>query len=171
MADAVASCLWESLPHRETKATLYEDRYYDKIFDANEVKRNLLAWHLWKLVQRRIRKSRRGAAREQGKWLAQFALWRLLSGTSSFSADRYLSLAKGPTSSAFRKANDDLIKEVADSIDAFYSATADKNDDPVRFFKTPNLAPRYDEYLASDGSKFPPAIKGRVAQLVAAMAV
>ena len=114
MADAVSGCLWESLPHRETKATLYEDRYYDEIFDPSHAERNSTAWHLWRDIQAKIKKSRRGAAREQGKWLALFYIWHLLSKNQAFSRKRFLVLKKGPSTPAFRKAVDDLIKEVAD---------------------------------------------------------
>jgi hypothetical protein len=64
------------------------------------------------------------------------------------------------------KALDDWIKELAVSVDHFYSASRQEDQDPVPFFKTAELVPLYDQFLDHEGSEFKPAISARVGQLL-----
>jgi hypothetical protein len=168
-ADAVGGCLWESLPHRKTKATLYEDEYYDEIFDPIGAERGLLAWHLWRDIQARLKRSRRGAARDQGKWLVLFLVWRSLSTAQGFSGTRFLELKAAPATRVFAKAVDDLVKEMAASVDQFFLDRREDGQDPIPFFKIADLTPAYDRFIQGTGQEFEPSINARLGQLVAVL--
>jgi hypothetical protein len=67
------------------------------------------------------------------------------------------------------KAIDDLVKEVAASIDAYFEYRRSNGQDATPFFKSADHEPEYQSYLTGPGSEFGPAIKARVAQLVAVL--
>jgi AIPR protein len=168
-ADAVAGCLWESLPHRRTKGTLYEDEFYDAIFAPESAERGLFAWHLWRDVQARLKRSRKGAARDQGKWLVLYETWGLLTTAVDFPRSRFLAMKKGPPTRAFTKAMDDLIREIAAVVDRFYVAKRVDEQDPISFFKAADLDPGYRAFLDGPASEFKPAIDARIVQLRAVL--
>ena len=90
LADAVAGCLWETLPYRVQKDALYEDDIYYEIFDPAQAQRDLVCHYLWKAVQRAAKGT--AVKRERGKWLLLYHLYttigpELLAHAPAFIAD------------------------------------------------------------------------------------
>jgi hypothetical protein len=170
MADAVAGCLEESLAHRETKSRLYEDPNFEKIFDPTQVRRNIAAWYIWRAVLARINKHSGGPSRDQGKWLALYAIWQQLWDTSDVGPDQLVSAAReSGSSSPYAVAMKDLVDATRSSIDAYYSdavKAAAAVRDPARHFKTKSLYPAYMAYLDTPaGAGHKTRVAGRIATL------
>lgn len=160
VAEAVGSCLEESLPHRVVKDRLYEDEAtYQEIFNPDEALRNLLIVYLWRAIQKDFDARRTLPERKQGKWLALFYIWKVVGPSLLPSAVGLVDEAKAVGGS---KRLSRLAHEAGDAVEAFYRAKAGKGypDDAVRFFKMPKLYEPFRTFLRSRaGAKSKVALK------------
>jgi hypothetical protein len=174
MADTVGNCLWESIAHRNTKELLFttkeegsHENYYEKIFDPDEVRRNLTCFFLWgevsaqarkpggirsNMAEERIKEIKR--IRDQGKWLALIYIYRELGDEILAKADRFI--VYGRTNKAERQGSvtdalSGVIEAVLAGIVRFYDQTNGEGslplDDITRFFKTADLNSRFTPFF------------------------
>jgi len=173
LAHAVAGCLWETLSHRETKESLYHDKYYASIFDPEQAKRSLVCHYLWKAVDKRLGKSTL-TVRAQSRWLALFAIWERYGMGLVRNAPKFISFSSAARQDTTKKNLLDVaIDATGDAVCAFFAVHSKKlglQSEPVRFFKRDNLYPELDSYLGGvDGKPHKTSINNRISAFLAAL--
>jgi hypothetical protein len=168
LADAVAGAVEESLPHRLTKKQLYEDRYYDAIFDPTMAQRNLIAWYMWRAVVERSRLGK-DPVREQSKWLVHFEMWDGLWPRMTGLSDRFIGCMRSAApGSVFVDATRELVDACFDAVLGYYAALGPRPPDPVKHFKSKDLGPKVRKYLkSSDGAARAAKVDRRIRELLA----
>jgi hypothetical protein len=150
LAEAVGSCLVESLPHRESKDQLYlNDTTYRAIFDSTEARRDLAAVYLWRAISAAFSGRQRSPERKQAKWLAMYWAWKKVGPTILTNLEGFIAAQQRRGQRAVVR---DYLSALGEALEAFYRYERDHRGytrEAANFFKQPSLEPRFNSYLRS----------------------